>query len=69
MMVMRLMRGRQTIGLQCDTDGRVAWNRIWQAFCDLAIAGGPPHKGRLLGPGSYELIGQRPDDGERHRRT
>lgn len=49
-------------GLQYDADGRVAWNRIWQAFCDLAIAGGPPHKGRLLGPGSYELIGSRPDD-------
>lgn len=49
-------------GLQYDTDGRVAWHRIWQAFCDLAIAGGPPHKGRLLGPGSYALIGQRPDD-------
>lgn len=49
-------------GLQYDADGRVAWNRIWQAFCDLAIAGGPPHKGRLLGPGGYELIGQRPDD-------
>ncbi len=49
-------------GLQYDADGRVAWNRIWQAFCDLAIAGGPPHKGRLLGPGSCELVGQRPDD-------
>lgn len=49
-------------GLQYDADGRVAWNRIWQAFCDLAVAGGPPHKGRLLGPGSYELVGQRPDD-------
>lgn len=48
-------------GLQYDADGRVAWNRIWQAFCDLAIAGGPPHKGRLLGPGSYELVGQQPD--------
>ncbi len=48
--------------LQYDDEGRVAWNRIWQAFCDLAIAGGPPHKGRLLGPGSYTLIGDHPDD-------
>jgi sirohydrochlorin cobaltochelatase len=49
-------------GLQYDADGRVAWNRIWQAFCDLAIAGGPPHKGRLLGPSSYEIIGDRADE-------
>jgi sirohydrochlorin cobaltochelatase len=49
-------------GLQYDADGRVAWNRIWQAFCDLAIAGGPPHKGRLLGPGSVDVIGARPDE-------
>lgn len=32
-------------------DGGVAWDRIWGSFCDLAMAGGPPHKGRLLEPG------------------
>jgi hypothetical protein len=37
-------------GLKYDVDGRVAWDEIWQSFCDLAMAGGPPHKGTLLGP-------------------
>ena len=33
-----------------DTDnfGVVAWDEIWTSFCDLAMAGGPPHRGRLL---------------------
>jgi sirohydrochlorin cobaltochelatase len=38
--------------LKYTKDGKVAWNDIWQAFCDLAMAGGPPHKGKLLEPGS-----------------
>ena len=29
-------------------DGRVAWGEIWTTFCHLALAGGPPHRGRLL---------------------
>src|SRR5689334_5517518 len=37
--------------LKYDADGKVAWNEIWQSFCDLAMAGGPPHKGALLCPG------------------
>ncbi len=36
--------------LKYDAAGQVAWNEIWGSFCDLAMAGGPPHKGRLLGP-------------------
>lgn len=39
-------------GLKFAPDGSVAWDEIWQTFCDLAMAGGPPHKGALLGPGS-----------------
>ena len=39
-------------GLRFDADGRVAWDEMWKSFCDLAMAGGPPHKGRLLQPGS-----------------
>lgn len=39
-------------GLRYDADGRVAWDEIWGSFCDLAMAGGPPHKGRLLEPAS-----------------
>jgi hypothetical protein len=48
-------------GLQYDADGRVAWNEIWQSFCDLALAGGPPHKGRLLQPGAAAEIAAEPD--------
>ena len=36
--------------LKFDDDGDVAWNEMWGSFCDLAMAGGPPHKGTLLGP-------------------
>lgn len=39
-------------GLKYGTDGKVAWDQIWGSFCDLAMAGGPPHKGTLLEPGS-----------------
>ena len=38
-------------GLKFAADGQVAWDEIWQSFCDLAMAGGPPHKGALLAPG------------------
>lgn len=34
--------------MKYGVDGRVAWDRIWTSFCDLAIAGGPPHRGSLL---------------------
>lgn len=37
-------------GLIHGPDGRVAWDRIWTTFCDLALAGGPPHRGKLLEP-------------------
>ena len=43
-------------GLKYHDDGRVAWDRIWGSFCDLAMAGGPPHKGTLLEPGRREEI-------------
>jgi sirohydrochlorin cobaltochelatase len=33
-----------------DADGKVAWDEIWQGFCDLALAGGPSHRGTLLEP-------------------
>lgn len=38
-------------------DGKVAWDEIWGSFCDLAMAGGPPHKGKLLEPG--DAVGER----------
>ena len=43
-------------GLVYDDDGGVAWDRMWDSFCDLAMAGGPPHKGRLLEPATRQAI-------------
>jgi sirohydrochlorin cobaltochelatase len=42
--------------LEYDADGQVAWDQIWGSFCDLAMAGGPPHKGTLLEPGTQTAI-------------
>ena len=42
--------------LKFDSNGRIAWDEIWGSFCDLAMAGGPPHKGTLLEPGSAPNI-------------
>jgi hypothetical protein len=46
--------------LRFDREGRVAWNEIWTSFCDLAMAGGPPHKGTLLEPGASAEIDAQP---------
>ena len=46
----------KSAGLKYDADGQVAWDQIWGSFCDLAMAGGPPHKGALLGPGTEAEI-------------
>ena len=46
----------RSAGLKYAPDGRVAWDEIWGSFCDLAMAGGPPHKGALLGPGDEAAI-------------
>jgi sirohydrochlorin cobaltochelatase len=48
-------------GLKYGRDGKVAWNDIWSTFCDLAMAGGPPHKGALLEPGSRAAVDAEPD--------
>jgi len=50
----------KSAGLKYAADGSVAWDKIWGSFCDLAIAGGPPHKGALLGPGTPEAIAAAP---------
>ena len=41
-----------TAGVRYGADGKVAWDQMWGSFCDLAMAGGPPHKGTLLEPAS-----------------
>lgn len=48
-------------GLKFGDDGKVAWDEIWGSFCDLAMAGGPPHKGMLLEPGTPEEIDAEPE--------
>jgi sirohydrochlorin cobaltochelatase len=35
-------------GLRYGPDGQVAWDEMWTSFCDLALAGGPAHRGTLL---------------------
>jgi hypothetical protein len=51
----------RSAGLKYGSDGKVAWNEIWGSFCDLAMAGGPPHKGSLLEPGRRGDIDREPD--------
>jgi len=43
-------------GVRYGADGQVAWDQMWGSFCDLAMAGGPPHKGTLLEPARREEI-------------
>jgi hypothetical protein len=47
--------------LRYDARGRVAWGEIWTTFCHLALAGGPPHRGRLLGPAAVEEVLAEPE--------
>jgi sirohydrochlorin cobaltochelatase len=48
-------------GLKYDADGRVAWGAIWQSFCHLAMAGGPPHRGKLLESATAAEIAEQPE--------
>jgi sirohydrochlorin cobaltochelatase len=47
--------------LKLGGDGKVAWDDMWATFCDLAMAGGPPHKGTLLEPASPAAVAAQPD--------
>ena len=51
----------RSAGLKYAADGTVAWDEIWGSFCDLAMAGGPPHKGALLEAGTPADIDQARD--------
>jgi hypothetical protein len=48
-------------GLKFAPDGQVAWNEMWATFCDLAMAGGPPHKGALLEPAPRAAVEAAPE--------
>lgn len=52
--------------LKYERHGKVAWNDIWDTFCDLAMAGGPPHKGTLL---TAALPGEIDAEPERYRQV
>ncbi len=39
-----------TAPMQYAENGEVAWDEMWTSFCDLALAGGPPHRDTLLEP-------------------
>ena len=43
-------------GVRYAADGQVAWDQMWGSFCDLGMAGGPPHKATLLEPPRPEEI-------------
>ena len=45
-----------------DDTGRVPWDKIWTSFCDLALAGGPPHRGKLLEAVTREEVGNQFED-------
>jgi hypothetical protein len=42
-------------------DGRVAWHEMWIDFCDLALAGGPPHRATMLEPADPRAASAAPD--------
>ena len=42
--------------LKTDVEGKVAWDEMWEDFCDLALAGGPSHRGELLEPIDPQLV-------------
>jgi sirohydrochlorin cobaltochelatase len=44
---------------------QVAWNEMWTSFCDLALAGGPPHRDTLLEPVSPDEVKMHPEAYER----
>ena len=39
-----------TAPMRYTEDGQVSWDEMWTDFCDLALAGGPPHRDTLLEP-------------------
>ncbi len=47
--------------MKYGSDGLVRWRDMWGSFCDLAMAGGPPHRGTLLEPGTLADIEAMPD--------
>lgn len=51
-------------GLRYDHQGKVVWGEIWTTFCHLALAGGPPHRGRLLNAVAIDEVQAAPQASE-----
>lgn len=51
--------------LRYGSDGKVAWNEMWTGYCELALAGGAPHRGSLLEPVESDAITADPEGYER----
>lgn len=51
--------------LKLDAEGNAAWDEIWTDFCDLALAGGPSHRGTLLEPVHPDTVLADPEGYER----
>ena len=49
------------VDLQYDASGEVAWDEMWGGFCELALAGGAPHRGTLLEPVDEAEIAANPE--------
>jgi cation diffusion facilitator family transporter len=47
--------------LKYDDNGDVAWDEMWTGFCELALAGGAPHRGTLLEPIHEDAIAANPE--------
>jgi cation diffusion facilitator family transporter len=47
--------------LEYDKEGKVAWDEMWTGYCELALAGGPPHRGTLLEPVGPDEIARKPE--------
>jgi len=47
--------------LEYDANGEVAWDEMWTGYCELALAGGAPHRGTLLEPVHEEAIAAKPE--------
>ena len=47
--------------LKYDETGEVAWDEMWTGFCELALAGGAPHRGTLLEPVHESAIAADPE--------
>ncbi len=47
--------------LRYDERGDVAWDEMWTGYCELALAGGSPHRGTLLEPVHEAAISADPE--------